>query len=590
MTSTSILIMIAGILGGLTFFLFGMSTMSGGLEEMAGGSLERTMKKVTANDFSGFALGAGITIAIQSSSAMTVMLVGLVNSGIMGFADTFGMIMGTHVGTTLTAWITTLSGINGNGNFVMTLLKPATFAPILAFVGIALKMFSKSEKKKTLGIIFIGFAILMAGMGMMSEAVSSAKDNPAFIKMLTAFKSPIVALLVSTVFTGIIQSSAATVVIVQSLALTGTVSYQVAIPLVIGANIGTCVTALISCIGTNKEAKRVVAMHIYTNAIGGVLCIILMYIVMMVNPSLMADATVGVVGVAVIHSLFNIANTIFFIPIKKPLIALCRKTVKKDEAETHTVFLDERLFNNVPLAISECRRLTNEMAKITEKSVYDALSLLKNYDETISKGIVESEKLVDKYEDRLGEYLVRISGSNLSAKESYDVARMIHSIGDFERISDHALNIRESANEILSKKIEFSKGGEEDISVITEALSEIVTLTFCSFENDDSVSAENVEPLEQVIDELKDSAKARHVDRLQTGNCTIKDGFVLNDLLTNFERISDHCSNVAAYTLQINTAKVDSHNFLNAIKSENNEKFMKRFKFYGEKFKLNNSL
>ncbi len=586
MASTAILVMIAGILGGLTFFLFGMSTMSGGLEQMAGGSLERTMKKVTSNDFAGFALGAGITIAIQSSSAMTVMLVGLVNSGIMAFADTFGMIMGTHVGTTLTAWITTLSGISGNKSFFMTLLNPATFAPILAFVGIAMKMFSKNERKKTLGIIFIGFAILMAGMGMMSEAVSSAKDNPAFIKMLTAFKSPIVALLVSTVFTGIIQSSAATVVIVQSLALTGTVSYQIAIPLIVGANIGTCMTALISCIGTNKEAKRVVAMHIYTNAIGGILCIILMYIVMAVNPSLMASHTIGVVGVAVVHSLFNIANTIFFIPFKTPLLKLCRLSVKRDDSETHTVFLDERVFNNSPLAISECRRLVDEMAKITEASVYDALSLLDNYDETVAARVVESEKTVDKYEDRLGEYLVRISANKLGTKESYIIARMIHSLGDFERISDHALNLSESANEIKTKKILFSADGSNDIFVMTKALKEIVKLTFESFALDDVSIAGEVEPLEQVIDKLKDIIKARHVKRLQSGDCTMQMGFVLNDLLTNFERISDHCSNIAVYTLQLNTRELEQHSFLGSFKSGNNEAFENRFKYYEDMFSI----
>ncbi len=586
MNVSNALIMLAGILGGLTFFLFGMSTMSGGLEQMAGGSLERTMKKVTANDLSGFALGTGITIAIQSSSAMTVMLVGLVNSGIMGFADTYGMIMGSHVGTTLTAWITTLGGIQGKGSVVLTLLKPSTFAPILAFVGIAIRMFSKNEKKRNMGIIFIGFAILMSGMSMMSDAVSSAKDNPAFVKMLTAFKSPAVALLASTIFTGIIQSSAATVVIVQSLALTGTISYQVAIPLIIGANIGTCMTALLSCIGTNKDAKRVVAMHIYTNAIGGVVCVIIMYIVMAFNPTLMADNMVGVVGVAIVHSLFNILNTIAFIPFKKPLLRLCEKTVRKDETRTHTVFLDERIFNNTPLAISECRRLANEMAELARKSIIDALGLLNDYDENVAKEIEETEKIVDKYEDRLGTYLVIISKSNISEYDSHYIARLIHGIGDFERISDHALNLRDTALEIKNKKITFSSEAIEEISVITGAIKEILALTFESFLRDDADIASHVEPLEQVIDSLKSQLKSRHVDRLQKGECTTQMGFVLSDLLTNYERVSDHCSNLAVFTIQLNTPYLNSHKYLNKVKTMDNPDFANDYNKYNTKYSL----
>jgi len=585
MTST-IIVMIAGLLGGLTFFLFGMSTMSGGLEQMAGGGLERTMKKMTANDISGFLLGAGITIAIQSSSALTVMLVGLVNSGIMGFADTFGMIMGSHVGTTLTAWITTLGGINGDGSIIMLLLKPSTFSPILAFVGIAMRMFSNKEKKKTLGVIFIGFAILMAGMSMMSEAVQSVKDNPTFIKMLTAFESPAIALLASTVFTGIIQSSAATVVIIQSLALTGTISYQVAIPLIIGANIGTCMTALISCIGTNKEAKRVVAMHIYTNAIGGVICVIVMYIVMIFNPTLLSGRIIGVVGVAVVHSLFNIINTIMFIPFKKPVLNLCRLTVKKSPTEEHTVFLDERLFNNTPLAISECRRLVNEMATIACNSVIDSIKLLYNYDEDLAAKLVEAEGLVDKYEDKVGTYLVRISSNNLMENESYYVARMIHSIGDFERISDHSLNLKDTAKELFDNDIHFSEDAQKEVDTITNALTEIINITLESYINDDIELASHVEPLEQIIDKLKNELKSRHVTRLQKGDCTTKLGFIFNDLLTNYERVSDHCSNVAVYTLQLDSEKMDSHKYLRSVKTMDNPNFAKDYNMYDEKYSV----
>lgn len=585
MASTEILAMIAGILGGLTFFLFGMSTMSGGLEKMAGGTLERTMKKVTANDVSGFFLGAGITIAIQSSSAMTVMLVGLVNSGIMGFADTFGMIMGSHVGTTLTAWITTLNGIGGSDNFFLTVLQPTTFAPILAFVGIAMRMFSNKERKKDIGVIFIGFAILMAGMSMMSAAVSGLKDNTAFQSMLTAFKSPAVALIVSTVFTGIIQSSAATVVIVQSLALTGTISYQVAIPLIIGANIGTCMTALISCIGTNREAKRVVAMHIYTNAIGGVVCVIVMYLVMAFKPELMANHYANIFSVAIIHSLFNIINTIAFIPFKKAVIRLCELTVKKDNDSSHTVFLDERLFNNTPLAISECKRLTNEMAELAKASMLSAINLIHDYSDEENERIRSVETLVDKYEDKLGTYLVRISSNDLSKSEAYFVGRMLHSIGDFERISDHAVNLCNTAQELRDKKIWFSPKAEEEIKVITSALEEILDITVTSFVNDDATSATSVEPLEQVIDKLKAVLKSRHIDRLQKGDCTTQIGFIFSDLLANYERVSDHCSNVAVYTMQLgSTTELDAHNYLNKYKSASNEVFLDIYNAFERKY------
>jgi len=585
MTST-IIVMIAGLLGGLTFFLFGMSTMSGGLEQMAGGGLERTMKKMTANDISGFLLGAGITIAIQSSSAMTVMLVGLVNSGIMGFADTFGMIMGSHVGTTLTAWITTLGGIKGNGSLVLLLLKPSTFSPILAFIGIAMRMFSNKEKKKTLGVIFIGFAILMSGMSMMSEAVQSVKDNPSFVKMLTAFESPAIALIASTVFTGIIQSSAATVVIIQSLALTGTISYQIAIPLIIGANIGTCMTALISCIGTNREAKRVVAMHIYTNAIGGVLCVIAMYVVMLINPTLMSNRMIGVVGVAVVHSLFNIINTILFTPFKGAVLKLCRLTVKKSPTESHTVFLDERLFNNTPLAVNECRRLVNEMAEISCGSVIESIKLLNNYSEDIAAKLIETEALVDKYEDKIGTYLLRISSNNLTENESYYVARMLHAIGDFERISDHSLNLKDTAKELFENGIHFSEDAQREIDTITSALQEIITITLKAFVNDDIELASHVEPLEQVIDKLKDELKNRHVYRLQKGDCTTKLGFIFNDLLTNYERVSDHCSNIAVFTRRLNSEKLDSHKYLSSVKTMDNPSFAKDYNMYDEKYSI----
>lgn len=580
--AAEILSMVAMLLGGLTFFLFGMSVMSGGLEQMAGGGLERTLKMVTGNDFLGFSVGAGITVAIQSSSAMTVMLVGLVNSGILAFEETFGMIMGSHVGTTLTAWILTLNSNTGS-NFWMVLLKPMTFAPIFAFIGIAMRMLSKNDKKQKLGEIFIGFAILMAGMNMMSDSMADVKQ---YSSVLTAFsKSPALAFLVSTLFTGVIQSSAATVAIVQALAFSVGLDYRAAIPLIIGANIGTCMTAFISSIGTNKNAKRVVAMHVYTNAIGGVLCMIAMYIVMFISPDLMLPK-ISMIGVAVIHSLFNIINTIFFVPFKKPLINLCRKTVKSDNTKTHEVFLDERIFNNTPLAISECRRLVNEMASYARNALMISLEMINKYEQSKAQYVKEIEALTDKYEDKLSTYLVKISSNELTVAESHEVGRMIHSLSDFERIADHALNISKVSEEISTKKIVFSDEATNELKTLEAALIEIVNMSFDSFTDDDTEMASHVEPLEQVIDKLKDELTSRHVERLQTGKCTIQLGFVFSDILTNFERISDHCSNIAVCTLQLHSSKLDAHKFLRKFKAANNTEFKDEYKLYADKYTL----
>lgn len=580
--STQILLMTAELLGGLAFFLYGMSTLSSGLESMAGGALERTLKKVTANQFMSFLLGAGITIAIQSSSAMTVMLVGLVNSGIVNFADTFGLIMGSNVGTTLTAWLLSLAGISGD-NFFLTLLKPMTFAPILAFVGIIMRMVSDKDRKKNFGTILIGFAILMTGMEFMSDSMSSVQDMKGFSGLLTAFSSPLIALLISMVFTGVIQSSAATIGIVQALALTGSISYKMAIPLVLGANIGTCITALISSFGTNRNAKRVVAMHIYVNVIGSVICLILLYIIGAVNPGLI-NSTVSMIGVAIIHTLFNALNTVILIPFRKTIIHLCELTVKKEDDKTHTVFLDERLFNNTPLAISECRRLTVEMSECTKTSLLNSITLISSYNQELADRIRSDEKLIDKYEDKLSGYLVRLSNNDLTEKDSRTVARMIHSIGDFERIGDHALNICKVAEEIHSKGIHFSEQATLEIKTITDAVIEILNMAFDSFINDDYELASHVEPLEQVIDKLKSVLKERHVTRLQNGECTIELGFVFTDLLTNYERVSDHCSNIALYTMQLKNDITDSHKYLHKLKHSQIGPFVDDYNMYEKKY------
>ncbi|MEE0899208.1 MAG: Na/Pi cotransporter family protein [Acutalibacteraceae bacterium] len=582
--ATQILVMIAMLLGGLAFFLYGMSAMSGGLEKMAGGKLERTMNKVTSNDFSGFFLGAGITVAIQSSSAMTVMLVGLVNSGILEFSNTFSMIMGSNVGTTLTAWLLSLAGI-GDGNFFITLLQPMTFAPILAFFGIAIRMISKSEKKQQMGMIFIGFAILMYGMELMSDSMASVRTLDGFDTFLATLESPIVALIISTVFTGIIQSSAATIGIVQALALAGGITWEMAIPLVLGANIGTCVTALISAVGTNKNAKRVVVMHFSVNVFGSLLCMIIMYVLRGFGVSIL-NAEIAMVGVAVIHTLFNTLNTVILLPIKKLLIKFCEIVVPDKEEKAHTVFLDERIFNNIPLAVSECKRLTNEMAEHARDAIANSIDVFNNYNSETVEYIRAQETLMDKYEDKLGTYLVHLSNSELGETVSHQIARMLHSIGDFERMGDHALNICQLAEEMHEKGIKFSDDALKEISTVETAITEIVNMTVDSFIKDDDELSSHIEPLEEVIDNLKKQLKAKHISRLQKGECTIELGFIFTDLLTNFERISDHCSNVAVYTMQLSGEKLDTHKYLNKIKHSAVGNFVDDYNMYENKYKV----
>ncbi len=575
--------MIIPLLLGLTFFLFGMNVLSGGLETMAGGKLEQTMNKVTSNDFSGFFLGAGITVAIQSSSAFTVMLVGLVNSGILEFGNTFGMIMGSNVGTTLTAWLLSLAGLEGK--WYIEILNPSLFSPILAFIGIAMQMFSKSDKKKHLGNIFIGFAILICGMDLMSNSMLSVRELPWFKTFLLTLKSPLIALLISTAFTGVIQSSAATIGIVQALALAGGITWEMAIPLVLGANIGTCVTALISSLGTNKNAKRVVVMHFFVNVFGSVLCMIIMYLMRVFGVSILG-AEIAMVGVAIIHTLFNAINTVLLLPIKKLLIKFCKLVVPDGQERTHTVFLDERIFNNIPLAVSECKRLSIEMAEHAKDSILKSIDVFRNYDNETVEYIREQESLMDKYEDKLGTYLVRLSNSELGEVTSHQIARMLHSIGDFERIGDHALNICKVAEEMHTKGIEFSSQAKKELDIVTDAITEIITMTVDSFINDDSELASHVEPLEQVIDDLKKTLKAMHIKRLQNGECTIELGFVFTDLLTNYERISDHCSNIAVYTMQLHGEKLDTHKYLHKIKSSSAGAFVDDYAKYQSKYKL----
>ena len=571
------------LFGGLAFFLYGMHIMSNGLEKMAGSKLQKALTVLTSNPFKSLLLGAGITIAIQSSSALTVMLVGLVNSGIMHFSQTIGVIMGSNIGTTLTAWILSLAGIESD-SFWLKMLKPENFSLIFALVGILLVMAAKQQKKKDIGEIMIGFAVLMYGMKMMSGAVSPLADMPEFSNLLTAFKNPILGVIVGAVFTGVIQSSAASVGILQALSLTGTISYSMAIPVIMGQNIGTCVTALISSIGVNKNAKKVSVVHISFNLIGTIVCLIAFYSVDYFVDFAFADKAIGPMGVAGVHSIFNLATTIILLPFTKQLANIANFVIKDKDKETKYELLDERLLTVPSFAVAKSFTTTVSMAELAQMSIKDSLILLEKYSDKLAEKIAETEEEIDKYEDELSSYLLKISQNELSHEDSIRINEMLHSIGDIERMGDHALNMVKVAKELNDKQINFSHEAREEIKVIAAAIKEIVTITFDAFANEDVEKAKTVEPLEQVIDSLVLQIKAKHTVRLREGNCSIELGFILSDMLTNFERISDHCSNIAISIIETKENAFGSHEYLSRMKSASNVSFTRKFNEYSRKY------
>ncbi len=535
--------------GGLAFFLYGMTTMSKSLEKMAGGRLERLLKRMTSNPMKGLLLGAGITIAVQSSSAVTVMLVGLVNSGVMELGQTIGVIMGSNVGTTLTAWILSLTGIESE-SVLLNLLKPENFAPLFALAGILLIMGSKRQRRRDVGRILIGFAILMSGMEMMKNSVSPLAEMPGFSDLLTAFRNPLLGVAVGAVFTGVIQSSAASVGILQALALTGSITYGVAIPIIMGQNIGTCVTALISSIGVSRGAKRVSVIHIAFNIVGTAIGLILFCGGDLLFHFPFMDSAVGAVGVALCHTVFNVGTTALLLPFSRQLEWLARAAVKEEDKTPQFAFLDPLLIRTPGAAVSECAAMTCEMAALARESLLRSLGQLSKYDGKLEAELLENEDKLDIYEDRLSGYLVQISQHGLSMEDIHTVSRLLHAIGDFERIGDHALNIQESARELHEKGLSFSGAAEAELRVLERALEDILTVSVDCFRADDPAAAKMVEPLEETVDRLTDEIRARHIHRLQSGECTIQLGFILNDLLTNLERVSDHCSNIAVCVIE----------------------------------------
>ncbi len=568
---------------GLCLFLFGMNLMGEALERRAGTALRSLLGKLTTNKLAGFLTGLGVTAVIQSSSATTVMVVGFVNSGLMTLKQAINVILGANVGTTVTAWILSLSGIEGSG--ILQLFKPTTFTPILALVGIIMYMFLKGEKKKDTGMIFLGFAILMFGMETMSAAVKGLANVPEFTQLFTMFENPILGLLAGAVLTAIIQSSSASVGILQALAATGSITYGACIPIIMGQNIGTCVTAMISSVGTTKNAKRAAFVHLSFNVLGAVLLLI----VFSVLRAIFAPAILGVAasefGIAVAHSIFNVACMLIFLPLSALLEKIALTLIPDAKAPEAVVELDERLLQTPQLALERCRVLVGEMAEAANRSIVSALSCLENYTEAAAQDVREAEDLTDHYEDILGTYLVKLGSRQIGESNSAETTELLRLIGDIERIADHSVNILESAEELREKDLQFSPKAKGELTVLVSATHEILDLTMSAIASGDLTVAAKVEPLEEVIDDLKEELRTRHSIRLSQGNCSIETGFVWSDLLTNLERVSDHCSNVAGCIIDTANHNLNLHESTRAA-HEDDTFFKEQFNLYKEQYKL----
>ena len=559
------------LIGGLTFFLYGMNVMSSSLEKMAGGRLEEMLRRMTANPFLSMVLGAVITIAMQSSSATTVMLVGLVNSGIMQFSQTIHIIFGANVGTTLTAWITSLSGIQSD-LFWVQMLKPKNFSPLLAFAGILMLMLSKKDRKKTVGTVLVGFAVLMYGMEMMSGAVSPLADMPEFESLLVQFSNPLLGVLIGAVFTGVIQSSAASMGILQALSMTGSITYGMALPIIMGLNIGTCATSLISCIGTNVKARRVAILHVSIKIIGTLILLPLFLLGNSLFHWSFVTQAAKPWDIALLHTIFNLLTCALLMPVAGRLVKLTERLVKDHSHPADAVSqpqLDELLLRSPSVAVGESFHVSKDMCRQAHEILQLAIGLFDRFDETAEQRILQMEDSLDNFEDKLGTYLVKLSSQALSSEDSQVVSKILHAIGDFERLGDHACNLVKVAREIHEKQVSFSPNATREIKVLTDAIQEILNITACAYDGDSVELAAKVEPLEQVIDRLTVQIKNNHVKRLQRGACTIEGGFILADLLNNYERISDHCSNIAVAIIEVEHNSFDTHKYLNGVKYGN---------------------
>ena len=580
------------MIGGLALFLYGMHIMSEGLEKVSGGKLEKILENLTSSKWKAVLLGAGVTAVIQSSSATTVMVVGFVNSGIMKLSQAIGIIMGANVGTTVTSWLLSLTGIEGD-NLLLQMLKPSSFSPILALIGIILVMFIKDGKKKDIGTICIGFAILMYGMEAMSAAVEPLKDVPQFTHIFTMFTNPVLGMIVGALLTAIIQSSSASVGILQALCDTGGVSYAAAIPIIMGPNIGTCITAIMSSVGTSKNAKRAAVVHLLFNIIGTVIFMIVFYTInSFIHFEFLGDAA-NKAGIAVIHTCFNVAATIILLPFSGLLEKLSYMVIHVDEEELKQakqqeafVRMDERFLSSPSFALEQAYSYVIKMAEITKTSLQEAMGLFVDYDKEIAADVEFKENLVDQYDDEISGYLVKLSSRNLSEKDSKKMTMLMHSIGDFERISDHAINLVDAAKEMQKKDQNFSNKATEELQIFSKAVSDIVEMSVSIFENEDVEEAKHVEPFEEAIDVIQKEMKKRHTKRLRKGKCTVELGFVLSDITNNYERIADHCSNIAISVMQLKEDETHAHEYVDTLPKGEGSEFDIRLHNYLKKYEL----
>ncbi len=573
------------LIGGLCLFLFGMNIMGDSLEKSAGNSLKKILGKLTSGKMAGFLTGMGVTAVIQSSSATTVMVVGFVNSGIMTLRQAINVILGSNVGTTITAWILSLTGIESS-NLIVQLFKPTSFTPILALIGTVMLMMSKKNRHKDIGMILLGFATLMFGMDTMSSAVSGLRDVPEFQQLFIMFRNPILGVLAGAILTGIIQSSSASVGILQALSSTGAVTIGASIPIIMGQNIGTCVTALISSVGTNRNARRASIVHLLFNLIGTTVILALYCIANLIFSFEIINQEASEVSIAICHTAFNLICTAMLLPasgLLEKLSYMIIKEPKDDNKKDKFMKLDERLMTTPAIAIERCRVVTNQMAALSVNTLKSSIAMLTEYSAEVAEQIHTDETAVDHYEDILGSYLVKLNTYPLSDADNNESSKLLLAIGDFERISDHAVNILRSAEELRDKGLSFTPAANKELSLITDAVSEILSLTLKAFEDNDPLAATEVEPLEQVVDNLKSQLRANHIVRLQRGDCSIECGFVWSDLLTNLERVSDHCSNLAACLIEMSHDSMDTHKYLTGLKSDN-ENFKERYNYYLDKY------
>ena len=572
------------LLGGLSLFLFGMNLMGASLEKRAGSSLKILLGKLTSRKILGFLTGMGVTAVIQSSSATTVMVVGFVNSGLLTLRQAISVIMGANVGTTVTAWILSLTGLDGDNFFVM-LLKPTSFTPILALIGVVLTMMAKSDKKKDVGMILLGFAVLMFGMDTMSGAVAGLEEVPEFRNILLMFSNPVLGVLAGAGLTAIIQSSSASVGILQALSATGQVTYGAAIPIIMGQNIGTCVTAMISSVGANKNAKRAAVVHLLFNIVGTAVWLAVFYGINAVVQFSFVSHSIDQLGIAVVHTAFNILCTALLFPFSGLLEKMACRLVPDTKAPEKIQILDERFLATPSVAIDRCQEVAETMARISMDALKTSCQLIEHYDHKSAQAVRETEQEADQYEDMLGTYLVKLGRADLNAADSRETAKLLHIIGDFERISDHAVNLVESAEEIRNKGLSFSVHAKQELAVLTAAVGEVMDLALDAFLQNDPALAAKVEPLEQVVDTLKEQLRNRHILRLQKGECTIELGFVWSDLLTSLERVADHCSNIAGCVIEMSHDSLDVHEYLDNVKA-GGPGFLRAYEAYAQKYAL----